>query len=254
MSKQLHLTIKGAIVALLVILGSSGLLPADSCEATTAKWASASGERVTPLVLASEHVTFSSGDVWARAPRARFAPKFAITGVLPAGSLGLPGETITWVITVTNNSATSGTDLIVTDKLPPDLRIESAEAARGEVSVSEQMVVFTLPELAPNDQATFFIYTTVQSGPANGLILNQAALVASGPEGPISQIAQAEVSVPTGLPPTGYAPTVEAPPVLERPSLGLLAMIALTLVGLTAGYVYYRGRVNLRQIELQKET
>ncbi len=238
MRDRLHLIIKGVIVALLLVL-VVGALPYNLRAADDPTWAAADEGH-------SSYPARGSGNLAALVGRldtvqSRFAPTFKMTAVLPAGSLGLPGEPITWVITVSNSSAVSGTDLIITDKLPPDLRVESAQAARGEAAVSEQMVIFTLSELAPGDQATFFIYTTVRRAPPNGVFENQAALVASGPNGPVSQVALAEVSVPTGLPPTGYAPAGEKLTV-GRPSLALMVALAASAVVLTALFVYYRGQ------------
>lgn len=238
MRDRLHLIIKGVIIALMLAL----VINAVPCNLRAAGLPTGTvehdGRALYPAWLARTSVA-REGQLGTA--QSDFAPAFDMTAVLPAGSLGLPGEPITWVITVSNTSAAPGSDLIISDKLPPDLRIESAQAARGESAVSEQMVVFTLPELAPDDEATFFIYTTVRQSPASGVFENQAALVANGPDGPVSMVALAEVSVPTGLPPTGYPPATEKTE--SRPlSLELMILLAASAIALTAVFVYYRGQ------------
>lgn len=166
---------------------------------------------------------------------------FNLTARMPAGSLGLPGEPVTWVITLVNTSDATGTDVIITDKLRDELQIDSVDVSRGEVAISDQMIVYTLPEISPDETAIVTIHTTVRHGPLNGLLHNQAALVVSGPYGTVSRTASTEVFVPSGLPATGYAPVPDKPGHPALP-LSVLIVIAASAISTTAFYVYMRGR------------
>lgn len=180
------------------------------------------------------------------APGARPASQFgfdaslSVIGALPEGALGLPGEPITWIITVTNTGRTAGTDLVVTDTVRDELRIDSVEAGRGDFAISEQMVVFSLPRLEPAETVELRINTTVLRGPTSGVLTNQAALKANGPGGEVITSAATEVFVPTGLPATGYPPESDLPGEGE-PSVLAVAALAFGVVALTAAYVWHRG-------------
>jgi uncharacterized repeat protein (TIGR01451 family) len=173
--------------------------------------------------------------------RAAFDPSMTLAGVLPPGSLGLPGEPVTWEITVTNAGTASGTQVVITDLLPGELRIDRAEAALGGATITGQEVEFTIPVLNPGQTVEMRIYTTVVRSPVNGIMLNQASLVASGPGGPVVRKAVAEVFVPTSLPATGYPPAEDMPGHGE-PSASQIALVALGVVLIAAVVVWYRGR------------
>jgi uncharacterized repeat protein (TIGR01451 family) len=170
-----------------------------------------------------------------------FDPAISLAGALAPGALGLPGEQVIWVITVNNPGPAVGSDLIVTDTLRDELRIEHAEADQGEVAISEQTVVFTVPVLKPGDTVQMRVLTTIQRSPANGVLLNQALLAVKGPGGAVARNASAELFVPDGLPATGYPPAEDLPGQGE-PSAVVIGLGAFGVVALTALFVWYRGR------------
>lgn len=179
--------------------------------------------------------------------RVSFDPSITLAGVLPPGSLGLPGEPITWVITVTNTGTVSGTKVVITDSLPGELRIDRAEADLGNAAITGQQVEFAIPVLNPGQSVEMRIYTTVLRSPADGIVLNQASLAASGPGGPVARKAVAEVFVPTSLPATGYPPAEDMPGHGE-PSASQIALVALGVVLIAAVVVWYRGRKRWRPL------
>lgn len=185
------------------------------------------------------------GMAWAASsalPRATtFEPEITVVGVLPPGTLGLPGEPITWIVTVTNRGMASGADLVIRDVLRDELRIDAVQVERGWQTVNGQTVEFSIPNLEPGETVGMQIVTTVLRGPADGLLTNRVRLVAKGPGGEVQKEAAAEIYVPTGLPATGYPPEEDLPGVGE-PSLGLVAVLAAAAVGLTALVIYRRGR------------
>ena len=116
-----------------------------------------------------------------------FDPNIALTAQLPSGSIGLPGERITWFITVSNDGVVSGTNVVVSDTLQPELRVDYAHTQRGGFAINDQMVVFTIPVLEPGQTVQMQINTTVVRSPANGIVVNQALLAANSPAGPITR-------------------------------------------------------------------
>jgi uncharacterized repeat protein (TIGR01451 family) len=177
-------------------------------------------------------------DVWGLAS---FNPAIDLAGVLAPGALGLPGEQVTWVITVNNPGPTAGSNLVITDTLRDELSIERAEADRGDIAISDQTVVFTVPVLDPGESVQMRVLTTIMSSPANGILLNQVLLAASGPGGAVARNATAQLFVPDGLPATGYPPADDLPGQGE-PSVLVIGLAGFSMVVLTALFVWYRGR------------
>jgi hypothetical protein len=168
---------------------------------------------------------------------------FKVTGDLMPGVLGLPGEPVAWVITLTNIGQVAGQDVVVTGTMHDALQIDSMTTTHGTASVSEHVVVFSIPVLNPGETAKMVIQTTVLRSPPDGRLLNNALLAATGPDGAIAQRVSAEISVPTGLPATGYAPPPgEDLPGEGEPSAVVFGLFALGVVGLAAAFVWYRGR------------
>ncbi|MCZ7538573.1 MAG: DUF11 domain-containing protein [Anaerolineae bacterium] len=180
-------------------------------------------------------------DLVLRVDGAAFQGTLTVAAELPDGALGLPGEAVTWVITLTNTGASPGIDLLVTNTLRDELRVDDAEAEHGEVVISDRAVVFSVPELRPGQTVALRVHTTVLRGPANGVLVNQVTLAGTGPAGPFTQRAVGEVFVPTGLPATGYPPADDLPGQGE-PSVLAVGTAALLVVVLVAALVWYRGR------------
>lgn len=171
-----------------------------------------------------------------------FDPNIALTAQLPSGSLGLPGESITWYITVSNDSRVSGTNVVVSDTLQPELRVDRAHTESGDFAISDQMVVFTIPILEPGQTVQMQIHTTVVRSPANGIVVNQALLAAHSSNGPVTRKTTAEIFLPTTLPATGYPPGGEDLPGDGEPSAFQIGLAAFAVVLGAALVVWYRGR------------
>lgn len=163
-----------------------------------------------------------------------------VVGKLAPGALGLPGEQITWVISLKNTGSAPFMDAIVTDEVREELRIDSVEVQRGDFAISGQVVVFNIPLVRPGEQVQMRINATVLHTPPGGTLGNRARLTAQGPRGAVEDAALTEVYVPTGLPATGYPPDDNLPGAGE-PSVLLVALIAVMVVALAASYVWWRG-------------
>ena len=71
-------------------------------------------------------------------------PGISKVGVLGPGQLGLPGEQITWTITVNNPSSQTLTNVVISDTFIPELQIDSATSSAGSVVVNNQTVTVTI--------------------------------------------------------------------------------------------------------------
>ena len=166
-----------------------------------------------------------------------FDPQLTVEGVLPHGALGLPGEPVTWLITVSNSGSLAGDEVQISNAVPDYLRIDGVETTQGSSVINEQLVVFQPGVLLPGQTVQMEVQTTVLRSPANGVLLNRVTL--SAPDDLMRSVS-AEIFVPTGLPSTGYPPNEDLPGEGE-PSVFMVALIAFSTVALTAVYVWRRG-------------
>lgn len=133
-------------------------------------------------------------------------PAVSKLGELQPGQLGLPGEQLTWVVTVVNNGAVAATNVVISDQLRSELRIDGATSERGTVSINGQTVTVTVASLGAGESFQIRIQTTVLSNPSAGTLDNTVTLTA---DGNIVRSATSILPVPTGLPDTGYPPREE---------------------------------------------
>ena len=110
-----------------------------------------------------------------------FDPAISKLGFLLPGELGAQNETIEWVVTVTNTSDTRGNNVVITDNLRDELRIDRVSASGATVDVTGQTVTVTYATLAPNESVRFSIFTTVISGGAQ--VDNTACVTADNASG-----------------------------------------------------------------------
>jgi uncharacterized repeat protein (TIGR01451 family) len=169
---------------------------------------------------------------------ASFAPVIHKVGLLAPGTLGLPGDQITWVITVANAGPVPETNLVITDVLRDELRIDAVVSGRGAFTADGQAVIFKIPVLNPGDTVELRIATTVSRGLDSSAVVNEATLLANGPDGPAWQSATAQIALPTSLPATGYAGDL---PGDGEPSVMLVGVMSAAVVALTAWIVWRRG-------------
>ena len=93
-----------------------------------------------------------------------FDPAISKIGFLLPGQLGVTGELLEWVVTVSNTGGAPGSNVTVTDTLNANLTIDRVEAPGAAVSISGQTVTVIYPTLNPGQSAVFSIFTIVNSG------------------------------------------------------------------------------------------
>ncbi len=144
---------------------------------------------ITPEVTPTSGVSFTPPSQPAFSV---FDPAISKIGFLTPGQVGVTGEMLEWVVTVSNTSGVDGQNVVVTDTLIPALRVDNVTSATGIVNISGQTVTVTYPVLSAGQTVQFSIFTTVLEGAS---ITNTACITASnqGPQecataSPISQL------------------------------------------------------------------
>ncbi|MEQ8675604.1 MAG: hypothetical protein RLP44_00810 [Aggregatilineales bacterium] len=116
-----------------------------------------------------------------------------------------PGETATWVITVTNPSTIPLNNVMVTDNIPAGLQIVSATSSSGSVSVNGSVITFTQGVLSPTETVTITIQTQYNPADASNafIITNNAVLSV---DGTVVDSTSASFLQVNALPQTGQSP------------------------------------------------
>lgn len=165
-----------------------------------------------------------------------FDPAISKLGTLPVGSLGLPGEQLTWTVIITNEGDVAGTDVVVSDTVRPEMRVDGADISSGTASISGQQVTFTIPVINPGETVTAHIYTTVLSNPDVGQLTNTVTLSGLSSDGTttetVTETATGMVTLLSSLPSTGYSPDESN---AQLPVIWLVVAGALVLVVLAGG-------------------
>ncbi len=131
---------------------------------------------------------------------ASFDPAISKLGFLQRGQLGVNGEVIEWIVTVFNPSSVIGQNVIFSDTLRPELRIDRVETGKGTAATSGQTITVTIGDLAPGENVQISIFTTVLSG---GTTIDNTACISANN---LADERCATGSVVKSLPATGEAP------------------------------------------------
>ncbi len=84
------------------------------------------------------------------------------------------GDTVTWTITVSNNSGGAAEGIVVTDTVPDGLEIVSASASAGTLDNDGRRITFTLDRLEPGDRVTIRVETRI-TGAVDSFIYDNTA-------------------------------------------------------------------------------
>lgn len=140
----------------------------------------------------------------------------------------LPGQNVTFTVTVTNPSAVPATNVVVNDPIPNELEVLSASATGGSTSVSGQTVTLTIPTLNPGATVTLTIQTRVRANVATPFNITNIASLNNG------KTASASVISVGRLPATGETPLWRG---------WILALSIIGLAGLAVGLRIKRAKL-----------
>ncbi|MBN8639721.1 MAG: DUF11 domain-containing protein, partial [Anaerolineae bacterium] len=129
---------------------------------------------------------------------ALFDPAISKLGFLVPGQSGALGEQLEWVISLSNVGNAAGSNVLVTDTLNANLRIDRVDAPNATVNISGQTVSVTFASIQPGQSFQFSIFTTVTAGTSAE---NTACVQAAG-----IAIECSTASPIRSLPHTGEAP------------------------------------------------
>ncbi len=176
-----------------------------------------------------------------------FDPAISKVGVLSEGGIGLVGEQIGWVITVSNTGSATGADVEVVDTVRSELRIDSVETERGSFTIDGQTVTFTIPWIDPGETVTLRINTTVLTSPLEGQVENTATLSGTSATGEVvTRNASTVVPVTTMLPATGYPPLEDTGTGSSNAARVWLVLVGLSVFIVVTGGWYLRVRRSSR--------
>lgn len=105
-----------------------------------------------------------------------FDPAISKLGFLVPGQVGAQGESLEWVVTVSNPSGVTGQNVVVTDVIDSRLQINNVQAPGASVDVTGQTVTVTYATLAPGQSVQFSIFTTTLDGE---IVTNTACVVSA---------------------------------------------------------------------------
>ena len=143
----------------------------------------------------------------------------------------VPGDTVRWIIAVSNPNSQALTNVSFTDPVPAQLEITGTQIDpnRGTVVVNGQTVSYSVGTLNPNETINVTIITRIRPDTtAPFTITNVASLTGDGN-------ATGTVMSPVTLPSTGEEPWWRTP--------ALLALVVIVGVGASAGGLLIRKRL-----------
>ncbi len=147
-----------------------------------------------------------------------FDPAISKIGFLLPGDLGAQDEQIEWAVTVRNNGNVVGSNIVITDTVRPELRVDDVTTSAGIATITGQTVQVIIPQLAPGETVSISIFTTVMEG---GAVINNTACLTADNLDDICATGQAISQLPaTGEPP------------LERVLFELVIGMSLVLAGM----------------------
>jgi uncharacterized repeat protein (TIGR01451 family) len=139
----------------------------------------------------------------------------------------MPGQIVTWTMTVFNHNTVPVGNVSFTDSVPSDLEILSASASAGSVQVSGQKVTFAIDPINAGETITVTVETQLRTGISIPFLITNTANM----EPPYVGSASASLASVTMLPATGEEPWWRVPILIGAGGL---------LVG--AGTLWYRRR------------
>lgn len=161
-----------------------------------------------------------------------FDPAISKIGVLQPGQVGLVGEELEWIITVTNNGNVENSNLVIVDNIIPALQVDSVSANVDSI-INGQTVTVTIPTLGVGQSISYSIFTTVLE---SSISLNNSACIVFD-NGEICS----DALVNTGLATVTHLPETGELPFRRNLMLLALAMVTLLILGRSGINLFLKG-------------
>ncbi len=150
-------------------------------------------------------------------------------------SLVVPGEEVTFILTVGNNGNLPATNVVVVDPLPDTFILDGAATPQGTYVIDGNTVTFYVGTIQPGQIIDLTVFATVAAHvnvDAGLTLINEATLTyAENPNAVLT--ADATLDLITTLPQTGYAPDEPGrDPVRTAAIAAAISLVVLGLVGL----------------------
>ncbi len=130
----------------------------------------------TPIILPTADTTLTTPE-----PGGEPLPDPAIAKAVSPGAAGV-GDSVEYVITVTNLGGSVATGVEVSDTLPAFVAPTGVTASRGEASLDGQTVRVAIGDLAPGETVTISVAATVVAPAPEGGNRNLAVVTSTSPD------------------------------------------------------------------------
>ncbi|GAB5426418.1 MAG: hypothetical protein Crog4KO_35650 [Crocinitomicaceae bacterium] len=185
-----------------------------------------SGTASDMLTLTTPSASDSSGSEDNSNPEISvFDPAISKIGFLLPGQVGVTGEQLEWIVTVSNTGNAVGNNVSITDTLNTSLQVDRVDAPNAQVSINGQTVTVTYATLNIGETVQFSIFTTV----LDGVLIENTACVTASNQG----AEECATSFPVAeLPQTGELPFWRNLLLM----IGIVSVIITSLLGVVTGY------------------
>lgn len=148
-----------------------------------------------------------------------------------------PGDTVLWIVTVTNIGNADVTNVVVQDTLPPEVQLQQVTSTKGTVTTSGNSFEVRIDRVAPGEVVTI-VAQAIVLGRDDDIVAHNTAYLRSdqGDRQASSDVlikAKGGCPTPPVLPPTGNVePEPAARPLLWLFVVGLLLLVVGSVLSL----------------------
>jgi predicted outer membrane repeat protein len=152
-----------------------------------------------------------------------FDPAISKLGLMQPGELGVLGEQLRWDVTVSNLGDGDGENVVITDTLRSELRIDDVTTTKGQIDINGQTVTVTIPVLKAGEQ----VHITITTTSLDGVVVDNTACVDADN--------RAEHTCATAFPVSSLPNTGQSP--AWRDTLVMMMGAIVLLLGMLARFI-----------------
>jgi uncharacterized repeat protein (TIGR01451 family) len=121
-------------------------------------------------------------------------------------ALAIPGDSVTFTLTVTNGGSAAASNVVITDNFPTQLQVVSASSTQGTFTVDGGTVIFVIGTVNPNQVVMLNVVTKVRTSVTPPVDVSNTAIL-TWPGGSARNSNTVSVRITRGqLPSTGEHP------------------------------------------------